>query len=179
MTQYYAYKRFRLDRAPKNTRVLITCFYFMIVLAVAVGVLNYKVRTDLTPTGATEWYLGNENASGQVSELLFPKTAREMLDVTHPHLFEQTIIIFILCHFFGLTRVGESTKRWIYILSFFSVLLDAGMPWLVRFVSPQFAIGHVVSVTLLSAMFLILMVVPLREMWWKFDSEEQYDWAKG
>ena len=51
MTQYYAYKRFRLDRAPKNTRILITCFYVMIALAVSVGVLNYKVRTGLTSDG--------------------------------------------------------------------------------------------------------------------------------
>ena len=178
MTQYYAYKRFRLDRAPRNTRVLITCFYFMITLAVAVGILNYKVRTGLTPSGAEEWYLGNENATEQVTELLFPKTVRELLDVTHPHLFEQTIIIFILCHFFGLTRVAESRKIAIYLLAFLSVLIDTGMPWLVRFVSPAFGVGHVVSVTFLSIMFLILILVPLREMWWRFDQEEQYDWAQ-
>lgn len=178
MTQYYSFKRFRLDRAPKNTRVLITCFYIMIVLAVGVGVLNYAVRTGLSPDGTAAWYLGNEDAPGEVSELMFPKSVREMLDVTHPHLFEITLIVFVLCHLFGLTRVRERTKRWIYILSFASVLLEVGVPWLTRFVSPAFAPVHIASTMLLTVMFAILIGKPLYEMWWSYDKEEQYDWAQ-
>lgn len=178
MTQYYAYKRFRLDRAPKNTRILITCFYFMISLAVAVGVLNYKLRTDLTGDGAAAWYLGNEEAPGEVAELLFAKTTRELLDVTHPHLFDQTLIIFVLCHFFGLTRVSDRWKRWIYVTSFFAVLLDVGTPWLIRFVASSFSALHPLSTGLLSFTFLVLIAVPLYEMWWGFDKEESYDWAR-
>jgi hypothetical protein len=67
----------------------------------------------------------------------------------------------------------------VYIVSFGAVLLDASMPWLIRFVSPHFAPVHVFSSTLLATMFLILMVKPLHEMWWGFDKEEQYDWAQG
>ena len=178
MTQYYNYKRFRLDRAPVNTRILITCFYVMMALSVLVGVVNYKVRTGLTATGTAEWYRGNEDASGEVSELLFPKSVRELLDVTHPHLFEEGIIVFVLCHLFGLSKVRERRKRIVYLLSFSAVLLDTGVPWLTRFVSPGFAPVHVASTTLLTVMFLILMVVPLYEMWWGFDREEQYDWAQ-
>lgn len=178
MTQYYAYKRFRLDRAPKNTRILITCFYFMISLAVAVGVINYKVRTHLSSEGTVAWYLGNEDAPGEVTELLFPKTTLQLLDVTHPHLFEQTLIVFVLCHFFGLTRVRDPWKRWIYVLSFSSVLLDVGTPWLIRFVSPGFAPVHLFGTGLLSVMFLVLILVPLYEMWWRFDKEEAYDWSR-
>lgn len=178
MTQYYAYKRFRLDRAPKNTRILITCFYVMITIAVGVGILNYELRTRLTPQGTEEWYRGNEEAEGEVTELLFPKSARELLDVTHPHLFEETLFIFVLCHFFGLTRVRERQKRVVYIVSFSAVLLETGMPWLVTFVSPAFAPLQIAATGLLSAMFLILMGRPLYEMWIAFDREEQYDWSQ-
>ena len=145
MTQYYNYKRFRLDRAPINTRILITCFYVVMSLAVVVGVLNYKVRTGLTPQGTVEWYRGNEGAEGEVSELLFPKSVRELMDVTHPHLFEEGIIFFVLCHLYGLTKVRERRKRWVYILSFSALLLDTGIPWLTRFVSPIFGTAHVAS----------------------------------
>jgi len=55
VTQYYSYKRFRLDRAPFNTRLLITCFYVVMMLSVAVGMINNRVRTGLTPAG-TEAY---------------------------------------------------------------------------------------------------------------------------
>ena len=176
--QYYSYKRFRLDRAPINTRVLITCFYVVMALSVAVGIVNYKVRTGLSPRGTAEWYLGNEDAEGEVSQLLFPKSVRELLDVTHPHLFEEGLIVFVLCHLFGLTKVREKRKRVVFILSFSAVLLETGMPWLTRFVSPALAPFHLLSTALLASMFLILMVRPLYEMWWAFEREEQYDWAE-
>lgn len=178
MTQYYSYRRFRLDRAPLNTRILITCFYVMMALAVVVGVLNYKVRTGLTVEGTSSWYRGNEEAGGEVTELRFPKTVRELMDVTHPHLFEESLIIFVLCHLFGLTKTRESRKRWVYILSFSAVLLDTGVPWLVRFVSPAFAPVHIGSTSLLTVMFVILMGKPLYEMWVGFDKEERYDWVQ-
>ena len=177
MTQYYSYKRFRLDRAPFNTRLLITCFYVVMVLAVAVGMINYRVRTGLTPEGTEAYYRGNENAPGEVSQLLFPKTVRELLNVTHPHLFEEGIILFVLCHLFGLTKVRERRKRLMYLSVFSVFLIDTGMPWLTRFVSPVFAPAHVVTTSILGILYVFLVAVPLREMWWAFDKEEQYDWA--
>jgi len=36
---------------------------------------------------------------------------------------------------------------------------------------------HVVSTSVLGILYVALVVVPLREMWWAFDREEQYDWA--
>jgi len=178
VTQYYSYKRFRLDRAPLNTRILITCFYAMMVLSLAVGILNYKVRTGLEPEGTAQWYRGNEEAGNDVKEFLFPKSVREMLDVTHPHLFEESLILFVLCHLYGLTRVRERRKRWVYLLSFSAVLLDTGTPWLIRFVSPAFAPLHIGSTALLGTMFGILIVRPLYDMWWGGQKEEHYDWVQ-
>ena len=177
MTQYYSYKRFRLDRAPFNTRLLITCFYAVMLLSVAVGMVNYRVRTGLTPAGTAAWYRGNENSLG-AEEMLFAKSVRELLDVTHPHLFEEGLILFVLCHLFGLTKVRERRKRAVYLVSFALLLVDTGMPWLTRFVSPAFAPVHVASTALLGTMFLVLIAVPLHEMWFAFDKEEQYDWVQ-
>ena len=100
------------------------------------------------------------------------------MDVTHPHLFEEGIIFFVLCHLYGLTKVRERRKRWVYILSFSALLLDTGMPWLTRFVSPVFGTAHMVSSLFLTVMFAILIIGPMYEMWWDFDREEKYDWAR-
>lgn len=166
MTQYFAYKGFRLSRASLPTRVLITCFMVTMVIAVAVGVLNYKVRTGLTVDGTEQWYRGNEGAGGEAQRLLFPKTAVELMDVTHPHLFDQAILFFILCHLFALTRVRPRLKTTIYVLSFANVLVDCSGPWLIRYVSPAFAPVQVLSPISMSILVLILIAVPLKEMWW-------------
>jgi uncharacterized membrane protein len=146
------------------------------MLSVAVGMINYRVRTGLTPAGTEAYYRGNENAEG-ASQMMFPKTVRELLDVTHPHLFEEGIILFVLCHLFGLTKVRERKKRMMYVSVFSVFLIDTGMPWLTRFVSPAFAPVHVVTTSVLGILYLALVIVPLWEMWWAFDREEQYDWA--
>ncbi len=166
MTQYFAYRGFRLSRASFSTRVLITAFMGMMLLAVALGVVNYRLRTGLSADGTVAWYRGNADAAEPVDELLFAKSALELMDVTHPHLFEESFLFFILCHIFALTRVRSRTKSTVYIASFGAVLLDCAGPWLIRFVSPRFAPLQVLSPMLLSALVLLLIAVPLKEMWW-------------
>ena len=74
MTQYFAYQRFMLWRAPLPTRVLLTLFNFTIVLATALGILMYRLRTGLTPGGARRYYLGNEASAGAGDEMQFARS---------------------------------------------------------------------------------------------------------
>ena len=53
MTQYHADRRFSLRGAPRQIKVLITCFNVVILLALLVGVVNYWDKTGMTPSGAT------------------------------------------------------------------------------------------------------------------------------
>lgn len=174
MTQYFSYKGFRLSRATYSTRVLITCFSVCMVIAMAVGALNYQVRTGLTVEGTRQWYAGNADAGEDLERLLFPKTAGELMDVTHPHLFSESFMFFILCHIFALTRVRSRVKTTTYLLCFGNVLVDCAGPWLIRFVSPGFAPLQVVSPITLSLLALYVMAVPIKEMWWD-DRERRGD----
>ena len=87
MTQYFAFRNFRLWRAPLATRALLTLFDAMIVVATAIGILMYRLRTGLTPGGTVAYYLGNEHTAGPGEEMRFARTLPELLDVTHPHAF--------------------------------------------------------------------------------------------
>ena len=166
MTQYFAYQRFQLWRAPLQTRVLLTLFNGMIVLATAVGIIMYRVRTGLTPSGTQSYYLGNENVSaGAGAEMQFARSFRELLDVTHDHAFSQPFLFFVLCHIFALTRVSDRVKITLYIVSFTTVLIDLGVPYLIRFVSPAFAPLQIVNSVLMSGALLVLLAVPTYEMW--------------
>ena len=165
MTQYFAYQRFKLWRAPLATRVLLTLFNGMIVLATAVGILMYRVRTGLTPSGTQAYYLGNENTAAAGAEMQFARSFRELLDVTHDHAFSQPFLFFILCHIFALTGVSDRVKIGVYVASFATVLVDLGVPYLIRFVSPAFAPLQVVNSTVMSLALLLLLAVPTYEMW--------------
>lgn len=164
MTQYFAYQRFKLWRAPLPTRVLLTLFSLMIVVATAISILAYQIRTGLTVQGTTAWYRGNENVTG-ATEMLFPRTLREMLDVTHPHAFEQSFLFFVLAHIFALTAASDRTKVAVYITAFGTVAIDLAIPYLIRFGSPAFSPVQPVNAFVMTAVLLVLIAVPLYEMW--------------
>jgi hypothetical protein len=166
---YYAYRGFSLRKAALHTRVLITSFIITTAAAVALGVVMYRVRTGLTPGGAREWYRGDA-AAGALEEAA--KTPQELLDATHPHLFGQAFLFFVLCHLFALTPVKHGYKVALFTAAYLAVLLDAASPWLIRFVHPGFGWLQVVGNGLTVTTFLILVMVPLREMWWSAGRRE-------
>jgi len=146
-------------------RILITLFSITLTVALLVGVINYHQRTQLTVKGTQEWYRGNE-ADPDPAVMKFPRTTLELLDVTHPHLFFQTIMFFLLCHIFSLTQTGDRLKITLYGIAFGSVLTEAGFPWLIRYAGGGFAPFLLVSTFVLTATILTLLVVPIKEMWW-------------
>jgi hypothetical protein len=166
MTQYFAYQRFRLWRAPLQTRVLLTLFNGTIALATAVGILMFRVRTGLTPSGAREYYLGNEGTAAPGADMQFARSFKELLDVTHDHAFSQPFLFFVLCHIFALTRVSDGFKIAVYLASFASIVVDLGTPYLIRFVSPAWAPLQIVNSIVMTLALLTLLLVPTYEMWW-------------
>lgn len=166
MTQYFAYQKFKLWRAPLPTRVLLSAFNFTVVVATGVGILMYQVRTRLTPDGATTYYLGNEGTARAGQEMQFARSFKELLDVTHAHAFSEPFLFFVLCHIFALTRADDRVKIAVYLASFLSILIDLGAPYLIRFVSPAWAPLQVANSILMSVVLLILLAVPTYEMWW-------------
>ena len=150
----------------KSDKILITLFSCAIAVAMLVGVTNYYLRTHLTVEGTETWYRGNETVA-EPESIRFAKTPLELLDVTHPHLFFQSIMFFVLCHIFSLSRVSERRKIVLYAAAFASVLSEAGLPWLIRFGSGVFAPFLIVSTAVMSVSILILVAVPLVEMWRK------------
>lgn len=165
MTQFYTYRGFSLRRAGLSIKVLITSFLLMVSIAVAIGVVNYRLRTGLGVEGAVAWYRGNEGSAGPSDALLYEKTALELLDATHAHLFGQAFLLFLLAHLFALTPVRSSVKLWAYVAAFLSVAIDTSVPWLIRFVSPSFAPLQPIGLALMIGTFLLFVIAPLREMW--------------
>lgn len=165
MTQYFAFRQFRLWRAPLHTRVLLTLFDLMMVAATAIGIVMYRVRTGLTPGGTRDYYLGNEATAGPGDEMLFARSLKELLDVTHPHAFSQSFLFFVLCHIFALTGASDRAKIAVYVASFGSVAVDLSAPYLIRYVSPAFAPLQIANGILMSVVLLVLIGRPLYEMW--------------
>ena len=159
MSQYLAYRGFSYQRTARSTKVLLTAFHVVVGLAVCVGIAMYHVRTQLTPMGGVAYYRGTAAERGE------GPSALELLDATHPHLFATAFLLFVLGHLFALTQASQSTKARLALLGFATVVIDAAVPWIVRFLWTPFAAVQVVNVALMAAVIVIYLAVPLYEMW--------------
>jgi uncharacterized membrane protein YqhA len=75
------------------------------------------------------------------------------------------VVFMILVHVLFLTNASPTMKVWLSWLSFAGVGLDLLSPWLISYVSPIFVLTMLTGDTLMMATFLIMMWIPLYEMW--------------
>jgi hypothetical protein len=71
----------------------------------------------------------------------------------------------ILVHVLYLTNASSRLKIVTTWLSFGGVILDLLSPWLISYVSPIFVLTMLTGDTFMTAGFLIMLVIPLYEMW--------------
>jgi len=62
-----------------------------------------------------------------------------LLDITHSHIFEIPLVMFVLAHFLMRSRVPEWFKLLNYVGSFGGVVVFLSAPWMVRYVSVRTA----------------------------------------
>ena len=88
-----------------------------------------------------------------------------LVDVTHPHVFELPLVIFVLAHFLMRTRAATWFKLTSYVLGFGGIAAFLSTPWLVRYVSVRAApllLGGAVTVGVTS---LVMILVSIVDMW--------------
>lgn len=118
---------------------------------------------DSTPTTGT--MMANQTSSENSPAVARMNTFSALLDITHPHIFEMPIIILVLCHFLMRTRLPEWMKIATYVLSFSGVAGMLATPWLVRYVSINFAPLMIYSAIALGISAIPLIFVTLFDMW--------------
>lgn len=162
---------------PKSNKIFFTFFLSIIAIAICIGFLNSYERTGVSPQKAIRYYCGDEeedfDASLSAEEveskleegMFFPKSYRELLEVTHTHIFSIPIVIFILSRILSMARVREGIKITIYSVSFAGVILNLAAPWLIRYVCHHFVVTFIISNILLILSFGAYISVPLYEMW--------------
>ena len=152
---------FRFSDFKTHHKVLITCFILLMGMAYCVGFAQIFAHAGMNTQHIKDYYRGNEN------KMIFEKPLKEMLSVTHVHLFSIAFAFFLLGLLFSFTQVRNFYKSFLYIMVALSVVADISMPYLIRYVSSSFACVLYISSSLQATGFFLFMLVPLYEMWLK------------
>lgn len=152
-------QRFKLRDSDRHIRLLYTQFLLLMLVGFLFSFFWAHSMTGLSPQGIAAHYRGSDATFGE------PMSFRELAEVTHFHLFTMPVVFMILVHVLYLTNASNRIKIVTTWLSFGGVILDLLSPWLISYLSPIFVLTMLAGDTLMTVGFLIMLVIPLYEMW--------------
>ena len=117
--------------------------------------LLYFSKMTLEPSSVVAYYVGDEETYRPA------RTYQGLLEVSHFHLFAMGMLLLVLTHLILFIPVRAVWKVVLITVPFASAFVDEGSGWLVRFVSPDFAILKVVGFVCLQASLAALILVSL------------------
>ncbi|MFZ7127824.1 MAG: hypothetical protein ACOWWM_16830 [Desulfobacterales bacterium] len=91
---------------------------------------------------------------------------------THIHLFGMNMIFFFLGAVTLFLDTGWRARAWLIGLPFPGVVVDIAAVWLKNYVSPVFFWLHIPGGGLFTAVFLIVFVRAMKELWWNRPGDE-------
>jgi len=157
--QAFARRGFQLRTASLETRVAYTGFLVLMLPAVATLVALAFGRMGLDPQAIATHYRGGE------SEISFPKTFWQLVEVSHFHLFTIPVVVLILSHLLYGTPASARLRVWLTTITFGGALLDAVGPWAVRYLAAGFAYVLIVGWMLLGGGCFLMVALTLFAMW--------------
>ena len=151
--------RFRLRDTDRHIRFVYTLFLLLMLVGFGFSFFWAHSMTGLSPQGIADHYRGSDATFGE------PMSFRELTEITHFHLFTMPVVFMILVHVLCLTIATNRLKVLMTWMGFGVVMLDLLSPWLIRYVSPAFVVTMLTGDLMMSISFLIMMAIPLYEMW--------------
>jgi magnesium-transporting ATPase (P-type) len=161
--KHFTYPVYRLSAASREIKIIYTGFLIFIAVGMlTIGLYQFK-RIGATYDLVAAYYRGGELEQ----EMTYPKTFTQLLETTHFHAFIIGISFLTLAHLFIGTSLSSRAK-WFFIgLAFFSSQADIAGPWLIRYLSPAFALLQLASWLGMWLGYGALILLPLYEMWGK------------
>ncbi|MFB6098778.1 MAG: hypothetical protein ABEK84_06660 [Salinibacter sp.] len=131
---------------PGPYRKLIAAFVAVMVTGFVLGTIFIEVTTHMTPEGVVAQYKGHTKKQAKTAEAMkFPKSAKEMLNITHTHILGLSMMFLILGFLYLHTGRRSTLRLAIAVEPLFTLILTFGGLWVVRYVWEPFVYVVIVS----------------------------------
>jgi hypothetical protein len=146
-----------------EVRLAYTGFLVLAVIGMATMALLQWKHIGPSPSAIATYFRGGERDGA----MTFPKTFRELVELTHFHAFIMGVVYLVLAHLVLATSAPEVVKRGAIVLAFVGLIGDLAGVWLVRYVSGAFAWALVLFWVAEWMGFSAFVYYPVREMWFR------------
>ncbi len=153
-------KEFRISDSPYEVKLAYTGFLLLALVGYGSFLLIVMTRFGSGISGIVAHYRGSE------ADEIFPVTVGQLIEGLHFHAFIMALVLLVLTHIVVATSLPRRLKPGVILLAYASAVTDLGAPWLIKFASPEFAYLLVSSWIGTTIAALIMILIPIREMWW-------------
>jgi hypothetical protein len=164
----FASPTYLLRHARLEVRLIYTGFLALVFVGMTTMATLQFCHIGPTPERIATYYRGGEHGDA----MSFPKTFRELVEVTHFHAFIMAVVYLVLAHLFIATAVRPRLKLAAIALGFGGLTGDLASPWLIRYVAGTFAYVHLLAWVAEWIGFAAFVVAPLLDMWGTETSDE-------
>ncbi len=148
-----------LRRLDVGAKVVYTGFLVLSALGLLTAALLHADGMGFSAESGAAWWRGDEAA------MVYPKSYRQLVELTHFHLFTEPVTFLVLAHLYNLG--GGPVRRRVIVTAatLASILLQVALPWLVAYVSAAFAWLLIPVHTVLLLGLGTMIVAAIGEMW--------------
>jgi hypothetical protein len=114
-----------LSELPQMLKSMLAVFLIVLSIGYFLGITFVNDTTSGKPSGIVENYNGNEK-NVEAEEMIFKKSKREIYTIIHTHLLSLSVIFLITGLLVYGTKLKTSTKAFLCIEPFVSLLLTFG-----------------------------------------------------
>ena len=150
-----------LSDARLEIRLVYTGFLILAAIGMATMALLQWRHIGPSPSNIAVYFRGGEREGA----MTFPKTLRELVELTHFHAFIMGVVYLVLAHLMLATSASDLVKRAAIVLAFVGLAGDLVGVWLIRYVSGAFAWTQVLFWIAEWVGFSVFFYYPVREMW--------------
>ena len=143
----------RLDRGPK---IVYTAFLCFLLLGLLTSALLHADSMGSSAASAAAYWNGDE------AGMVYPKSPRQILELTHFHLFTEPLIWLVVAHLYHMGR----GRALISLGTLLSMGAQIALPWLITQASPAFSLLSLPATAGLVVGLCWMITASLRELWW-------------
>lgn len=148
-----------LRRLDVGAKVVYSGFLVLSALGLLTAALLHTDGMGFSSASGAAWWRGDEAA------MTYPKSYRQLVELTHFHLFTEPVTFLVLAHLYNLG--GSPVRRRVFVTAatLGSILLQVALPWLVTYLSAGFAVLLIPVHTVLLLGLGTMILSAMGEMW--------------
>src|SRR5574341_1771465 len=157
----FVQKEFKLRDLNAGMKIITTSFLFLALAGYLTGFLLGTLKAGMGIQALVDYYRGNETL------MIYPKSALELLEVSHFHLFSVPVVFMIVGHLMMMTYIKFRLRVLMILLGFAGMILDLASPWLIRYCSGSFVWVKVIGSGAFGISFLGMILIEFYELFFR------------